>query len=194
MAGPAGAHECGGVRMADIEAAKLAEDEPRQHHYEFAHVVLRAIAFRLNSGLVDIAAAGRLTEELRGTWERVGAGLPEPDRIPADGLVAAVYDATSLTAAVITLPAAEHIAEAHFAALVMGRKDADRAEDAEGDGAAVAPSYFLLEHSWTPDDEPITTLTQWTRDGRHLNMGEGPPPGDPAEFVAAIGRVLAIGT
>jgi len=158
----------------------MRDDEPRQHHYEFAHVVLRAIVFRAGRLMLDLAANGGLTALVHESWDRVGEGLPEERRLPSDGLRGERIDTPDLSAAVIILPPAEHIAEAHLVALVSDPADAERID------------FFTLERTWTSDGEPATALGQWTRDGRHLNLGDGPDP-EPRAFLDALARVYAIG-
>jgi hypothetical protein len=158
----------------------MRDDEPRQHHYEFAHVVLRAIVFRAGAYLLELAAKGALTAVVHESWERIAEGLPPERRLPADGLRGDRVDTPELAAAVITLPSAAHIAEAHYVALVADPVDPTRLD------------FFTLEHTWTTDDRPATMLGRWTRDGRHLELGDGPAV-DPHQFLDAIARVYAIG-
>lgn len=158
----------------------MHDDEPRQHHYEFAHVVLRAIVFRAGRLMLDLAANGGLTALVHESWQRVGEGLPEERQLPADGLRGDRIDTPDLSAAVITLPPAEHVAEAHLVALVADPAHSDQID------------YFTLEHTWTSDGQATTALGHWTRDGRHLNLGDGPHP-DPRAFLDALARVYAIG-
>ena len=158
----------------------MRDDEPRQHHYEFAHVVLRAIAFRVGRLMLELADTGGLTTLVHESWDRVGEGLPPELRLASDGLRAERVEAPELTAAVITLPPAEHVAEAHLVALVAGPDDQEHAE------------FFTLERAWTPAGEPATALGQWTRDGQHLDLGPGPEP-DPRAFLDAVSRASSIG-
>lgn len=158
----------------------MRDDQPRQHHYEFAHVVLRAIVFRAGPLLLDLAANGGLTALVHESWERVGEGLPPERRLPATGLRADRLDTPDLSTAVVTLPRAEHIAEAHLIALVADPTDATRLD------------FFTLEHTWTESDEPATIIGRWTRDARHLDLGDGPLP-EPRAFLDAITRIYAIG-
>lgn len=158
----------------------MRDDEPRQHHYEFAHVVLRAIVFRAGPYLLELAANGGLTAVVHESWERIAETLPAESRLPATGLRGDRVDTPELTAAVITMPPAAHIAEAHLVALVADPGDRERLD------------FFTLEHTWTTDDRPATMLGRWTRDGRHLDLGDGPDP-EPYSFLGAIARVYAIG-
>lgn len=158
----------------------MHDDEPRQHHYEFAHVVLRAIVFRAGRLMLDLAANGGLTALVHESWDRVGEGLAPERRLPSDGLRGELIDTPDLSAAVIVLPPAEHVAEAHLVALVPDSADAERMD------------FFTLEHTWTSEDERATTIGHWTRDGRHLDFGDGPEP-DPRAFLDALARVYAIG-
>lgn len=158
----------------------MHDDEPRQHHYEFAHVVLRAIVFRAGRLMLDLAANGGLTALVHESWDRVGEGLPPERRLPSDGLRGERIDTPDLCAAVIVLPTPEHVAEAYLVALVSDPADPERID------------FFTLEHAWRPAGEPPTALAHWTRDGRHLELGDGPEP-DPRAFLDAVARVYAIG-
>lgn len=158
----------------------MHDEEPRQHHYEFAHVVLRAIVFRAGRVMIELAANGGLTALVHESWDRVGEGLPAERRLPSDGLRGELVDTPELSAAVIVLPAAERVAEAHLVALVPYPADPERID------------FFTLERAWTTEGVPGTALGHWTRDGRHLNLGDGPEP-DPREFLDAVARVYAIG-
>lgn len=159
----------------------MQADQPRQHHYEFAHVVLRAIVFRAGRAVLELAAGGGLTALVHESWQRVGAGLAEHDRLPSDGLRAEWCDTPEFDAAVVTLPPARHIAEAHLIALVADPAVPDRLD------------FFALEHSWTTDGDPATVLARWTRDGRHLDLGAGPRP-EPAELLQAIAQIYSTGS
>lgn len=158
----------------------MHDDEPRQHHYEFAHVVLRAIVFRAGRPMLDLAANGGLTAMVHESWDRVGEGLPPERRLASDGLRGVWIETPGVSAAVITLPSAEHVGEAHLIALVAVPDDPEQVD------------FFTLERTWTSGGEPATTLGRWTRDGRHLDLGEGPAP-DPHAFLDAIARVTSIG-
>lgn len=166
-----------------MEARNGRPDEPRRQHYEFVHVVLRAIAFRTGAYLLVMADTGRLAEQLRGTWDKVGEDLPADERIPSTGLAAGLYTYGSLRAAVIALPQARHVGEAYLAAYVL-------IEDPVLDPQ---PEFFVLEHDVLPDGEPGTRVTQWTRDGRHLDLGPGPLP-EIGAFLETVSRVHTIGS
>lgn len=159
-------------------------DEPRRQHYEFVHVVLRAIAFRTGAYLLVMADSGRLAEQLRGTWDKVGEDLPEQERIPATGLAAGLYTYGPIRAAVIALPHARHVGEAYLVAYVLIEDPVFGAGD---------PEFFVLEHDVLPDGEPGTRVTRWTRDGRHLDLGPGPLP-EIGAFLETISRVHTIGS
>ncbi|MQA97519.1 MAG: hypothetical protein GEV11_23860 [Streptosporangiales bacterium] len=167
-----------------MEARRGEPDRPRRQHYEFVHVVLRAIAFRTGAYLLVMADTGRLAAQLRETWDKVGEDLPEAERIPSTGLAAGLYTYGSLRAAVIALPQARHSGEAYLAAYVLVEDPVFETRE---------PEFFVLEHDVLPDGEPGTRVTRWTRDGRHLDLGPGPLP-EIGAFLETVSRVHTIGS
>ncbi|WP_233515363.1 hypothetical protein [Marinitenerispora sediminis] len=160
---------------------------PRRHHDEFTHVVLRAITFQLGHRFLTLAHDGQLADGLRGAWHRAGASLPEADRLPPTGLSALYAERGSLEAAVVVLPQPMRTGEAY---LVCGTRIADPFLGPSD------PDFFLLEADSTvrgPRTVRRTRLARWTRDGRRLELGEGPLP-EVGALLDAIARVMAIGT
>jgi hypothetical protein len=135
-------------------------DEPRPHHYQFAHRALPSSVHRFGVGLVTSAAHRELSPALLTLWSEVGSRLPDEQRLDPAGLTA-VYTADSLAPMVmVTMPPARYMVEAHFAAIV-----------ALGDQAR----YLVLEESWSPNRVQATVIGEWTTDG-HFNLGPGPAP------------------
>ena len=152
----------------------LGSDRPRPHHYQFAHRVMPGTARQVAVRLPELAADGRLNDALRATWEQIGLALDEGDRLSPDGLSGQMVEVDGHQVALITLPRALHVTEAHFAAVVLGTDPV---------------RYVVLEHSWTLADQPDTVLGEWTPDV-HINLGSGPPPTQ-REFLKAVGSLLA---
>ena len=149
---------------------KFNEDRPRQHHYLFAHRELPAIARRFAGNLTELAESGRMDTALAMTWDRVGSHLPADARLPHAGLAASLHDVDGTSVVLVTMPAAEHGAEAYFAAIVVS---GDQISD-----------YFVLEHGWTTQNEPRTVLCKW-EGSTHVNMGDG-PPAEAHAFLSAV--------
>jgi hypothetical protein len=154
---------------------RLRDDQPRTHHYQFAHRILPTLMLRPTIDLVALAGAGRLDVALAGTWRDFGAGLPEADRLPPDGLSGRLARAGDTDVLLITLPPTLYITEAHFVAVAPA-------------APASARRFLTLERSWSLTGEPVTVLGEWT-DRAHVNHGSGPQPSAGA-FLAAVERLL----
>jgi hypothetical protein len=152
----------------------LGSDQPRQHHYLFGHRELPAVARRFSANLVRLVEEDRIDEALAQTWRHVGEQLPEADRLSGEGLTASLHDTAMGQILVVTMPPAEHTTEPHFAAVVLSPDQNLR--------------YFVLEHSWTLNNEPSTVLGEWNDQG-HINMGSGPEP-EIGTFVRAVETLL----
>jgi hypothetical protein len=152
----------------------IGSDKPRTHHYLFAHRELPAIARKVGDRLPSLVETGRMDEALERTWQHVGERLAEADRLPAFGLHATVHDVGSAKVILVAMPSAEHTTEAHFVGIAFPGEEPLR--------------YFVLEHSWTLDDQPSTVLSEWTTDA-HVNLGTGPAP-VPEAFLAAVSARL----
>ncbi|TDQ55268.1 hypothetical protein [Actinorugispora endophytica] len=163
------------------------DDAPRRHHHDFTNVVLRAITFQLGHRFFTLAREGLLADGLHGAWQRAGAGIPEGQRLPSTGLTTVFTRRGSLEAAVVVLPQPLRAGEAY---LVCGTRTDD---PFLGPGD---PDFFLLEADHQARGrrtERRTRLARWTRDGRRLDLGEGPLP-EVGALLDAIARVMAIGS
>lgn len=170
-----------------VERGRVAgTDGPRRHHREFTHVVLLAITLQLGARIFRLAADGQLAGGLRGAWERAGTELPERERLPATGLTAVHTERGSLEAAVVILPQPMRAGEAYLACA------ARTTDPFLGPGE---PRYFLLTDDRRPrgrETEHRTRLWHWTRDGRRLDLGDGPLP-ETGALLDAVARVWTIG-
>jgi len=150
-------------------------DDPRRHHYVFAHQELRSAALRFGADLVAAGREGTLT--LRNVWDRVGESLAEDDRLPAHGLNHTYHELADHLVLLVHLPPAHNPAEAHFTAIALSTEDG-------------GVRYLTLEYAVSPVDESrYTVLGEWD-DRRHINYGEG-PVADAAAFLGAVDRLLA---
>lgn len=154
----------------------FADDQPRRHHYVFAHVALRQVVQRFGAEMPAHVRDGSLADRLAHLWRGVGESLPPDDRMPADGLTAdlAVLDAHDLV--LVTMPPALHTTEPHYAAIAVDRADS-------------SVRYLLLEHTLNVDGTPATMLCEW-RGETHVNMGAGPGP-DLESFLETVATRLA---
>ena len=158
--------------------SKFADDEPRPHHYVFAHRILAKLALKHGARMLEMAKEASLMPALERTWDDAGRNVPPKDRLSRDGLEASLHRLRAADLILITLPPASHAPEAHFAGIAIAVPDAQ------------PPSirYFVLEFGWEPNDEPRTVFCEWTPEN-HLNMGNGPPV-EASAFIAAIADVL----
>jgi hypothetical protein len=145
-------------------------DDPRPHHYEFAHRALPAVIMRTGPRFVHLAAERDLYPGLRGLWDQVGERLPEADRLAPDGLHAEYRHHPDARLVLVTMPQARHMVEVHFAVIA-----------AIGDTVR----YLTLEESWSPVRERDTVIGEWTEQG-HLNFGPGPVPPDKELFLQRV--------
>jgi hypothetical protein len=149
------------------------DDRARPHHYLFAHRALPASAASLAPHARSLALEGHLNDGLVSLWHRVGGDVPPEDRLPPTGLRGALRDVGGTDVVLVTMPRAEHMTEAHFAAVVLSEP----------------LRYVVLEHSWTTEDRPSTVLGEW-EGAKHLNLGAGPEPTEEA-FLAAVAQRLS---
>jgi hypothetical protein len=157
---------------------RAEEDQPRRHHYEFAHRVLPSILLNPNVDLEHLAGdLEHLHGALRATWERLGSKHDESDRLPPDGLVVERRDVGDAEGILVTLPPALHVAEAIF--ILVAPLDAGSAR-----------RFFTLESGWdVVHRQRYTVLGEWSDTG-HSNLGEGPPV-DGGAFIAAVASMLS---
>jgi hypothetical protein len=151
---------------------KFPDDRPRQHYYRFAHKALPGILFRSTEPFRGAALAGRADTGLQKLWE----GVAKETASDSDGTLsvrALVHECAGRAVVLVTPPRPEHITEAHYIAIVLDH----------GDPSFVR--YIVLEHSWDTQSQPRTTLGEWTRDGSHINFGDGPEPNE-AAFLAIV--------
>jgi hypothetical protein len=173
--------------MRARQVPRRDDDTPRRHHHEFTNVVLRAITCQLGPRFFTLAREKRLAEGLLGAWRRTGAALPEEQRLPSAGLTTIFTVRGTLEAAVVVLPQPMRPKEAY---LVCGTR---------GDDPFLGPTdpdFHVLEADRTfhgNSTERRTRLVRWTRDGRSLDLGEGPLP-EVGAVLDAIVRVMSIGS
>lgn len=146
----------------------MTDDQPRAHHYAFAHRELPRACREFGADLVAAAAAGTL--DLVRVWNGVGDALRPDDRLPPDGLWWRHRDTPLGGAVLVGLPAPQRAAEAYYLLLLP-------------------PRTATLELGWDVGGGGwYTVLGAWDVE-RHLNFGAGPAP-DPEAFVeAAVARL-----
>src|SRR5262245_21040312 len=151
-------------------------DNPRPHYYEFAHRAIPRIAFNPRVDLAAIAREDRLDAALRATWAAVGERHDAADRLPDEGLAGELVEVAGQSAVLVTLPVANHAAEAFFALVVPLEPPESR-------------RYLTLVFSWNVvTDHPTTVIGEW-RAGSHVNLGPGPEAAR-STFLARIEALL----
>ncbi len=158
-------------------------NQPRQHHYAFAHRVLPQTLFSDPTFLVRAGREQRLLE----LWERSAdvaskairdADLPEKfkagldiTRCSPDGLNCVLVDVGDRGGALVEMPATLRPTEAVLAVVVHGPSTGPGI-----DSSSRGIRYFTLERGKTVDGVPQTYLCEWTHGGRrHENYGEAGP-------------------
>ena len=141
-------------------------DQPRPHHYEFAHRALRVMYEADPDYFIQAYASPAAIAFMRVLWGKVCDRLAEhgiaPPEYGVERTSTHFFEAHGIPVVVIEMPTALAPAEAIFVALFKG-----------ADGA---PRYHTLElgrHVMT--GEPMTMACSWSQ-GSHLNHGEGPEP------------------
>jgi hypothetical protein len=152
----------------------LDDDRPRCHHYTFAHLALRQVAFDEPLTCLGVLASPQAREFLADLWGSVCehcARMGEKPDFTADDIRVHTLRAGGYPCAVLEMPAPRGVTEVHYAALLLlvdtSREEAPAPED-------VRLRYVTLEKGWS-DGPPVTVLCEWTKDGTHRNHGSGPP-------------------
>lgn len=163
--------------------------EPRCHHYTLAHLALRLNCLSEVRSFPPLfgASEGRayLAHVMLAVSRHCRDREPQPD-FSADDIGIHRVRIGDHPCVVFELPPPRAVAEAHMTAMVvladLSRTRPDRDE--------LESRYFTLEKGVSLDGAPWTVLGEWTKDGSHLNLGDGPEPTVEA-FVAAITQFLS---
>jgi hypothetical protein len=174
---------------AKTRARPREPDQPRTQHYVFAHVALKEVAFADPVTTVGLLHGPRAVEFLNKLWDDVAEKVRqtgEPADVDASGLAVQPQRVGEFPCAIVHMPPALEPAEAHLVGLVLHVKLGS------GEPPPDSPelSYFTLERGITLDGGERTVLCAWTREGQHLNFGDGPAVQDEA-FGKAIQDILA---
>ena len=151
---------------------------PRGQHHAFAHRALPEAAFADLPGLLDALAGADAETLLAEMWAACGRAHPEKeDRVEPQGLAASVETLPcGQRVAVVTLPPAERITEAHMAAAVLG--PSKKLLGIFKGRPQVR--YFTLEFGYTDQKTERTALCEWTfgpgGEISHRNYGDLPAP------------------
>lgn len=158
-------------------------------HYVFVHRALPSVMFGDPSWLFAVLNGPDVRRFLGDLWARVGQRTGPAEHRASEGLAAETFVEGPHLFALVTLPRPLEPAEAYFAALVAGFAD----PAAPSLDALAWSRFFTLEHGLDfRTEEPCTFLCEWTRDGKHRNLGEG-PAAEPGAFVRALAVHLGEG-
>lgn len=176
----------GGEKPPTTSSELLAE--PRGQHYVMAHVALRQSSLHTPLMALDLLSdpkrglgfLGRLFDDVTKNVAKNG----QPTTIKSPTFKLHPIQNGAYFFAVVEMPVARAMAEAHYVAIAVDKADVDsKAKDARG-------RYFTLELGSDFSSGALrSVLCEWQGD-RHMNYGDGPFPPNPAAFVAAIVKVL----
>ncbi len=154
-------------------------DEPRLHHYIFAHRLLPGIVRRAGIHFILKSKTLEAGHWIR-MWNELGDHLDGAPRVPPGGLSARDVSTRTYDAILFTLPEPAGITEAHFV-LVISKRPRFFALN-----LFRTARYLTLEYGVHEDGTPRTVLCEW-KDGTHVNLGDG-PPSEPDAFVRHVER------
>ncbi len=185
-------HRAAKEELARMEQFVAASPGPRGQHYTFAHRFLPALARQMGAFiLVILANDDKRDEFLQSVWADCGQGETGEDLVAPNGLRASVTRAGEQLVAIVTLPTPQRTTEAHFVAILSDLPPETDDADAESSDEArevlrlllrsMPVRYFTLEKGIELDGRARSVFCEWTEEGAHLNMGQGPSP-DEGEF------------
>lgn len=175
----------GSAAMEEARRALEGLPRAREHHYHFAHRFFPALVRQMGAATLFILAnPDKAQPFLSAVWADVGQELPPDDRITTPPRLARIGPANlngeAHLIAVIEMPPAQAVTEAHFVALTCASPeqpgDGEERDAFEERLRAVAVRYLTLEYGFSLDATQRTAFCEWTQDGSHLNRGDGPPP------------------
>jgi hypothetical protein len=161
--------------------------EAREHHYIFAHRVIPAMFFERPADFLKILRHAR-TAPLMDLWAAIAEDLEADQRLAPEGLAVDFREASGASVAIITLPGARAMPEAHFVALVH-RPASSRLK------RWMQPLTRCITLEYTEDlsgGEVSTVLGEWSQAGNHANYGPGPDP-QLEEFFSAVEDLVRAG-
>lgn len=169
----------------DVEADL---DDPRCHHYMFAHAALRMAAFENPLAFLGTLASPDANEFLASLMASVSDHCRERQAqadFRVEDLIVHKVRVGSFPCAVVEMPRPRAITEAFFAAGVVLADLSAGAPPSD-----VGLRYFTLEKGMHIDGASRTVFCEWTSSGSHLNFGEGPGPAL-GPFLEAVRELLA---
>lgn len=176
----------------DSKLKGMPGDQPRCRHYVFAHVALRQVAFEYPVEIVAALGSEKADALIDDLWQSVEQACNDQgtdDRASVDRQAIRVHRVRVgvYPTAIVEMPTPIATTEAYFAAVVL-------CVDPEATGLSkedIDVRFFTLEFGakLAVGDQDRTVLCEWTADGLHANMGDG-PIADVALFANAIKAVV----
>jgi hypothetical protein len=167
----------------DAEQPKIKE-RPNCHHYTFAHVALRQMAFSHPVGCLGVLASPDATKFLSDIWKDVDEHCKkrgETSTINPREFVVHKLCLGDYPCAIIEMPEPWFVTGAYFIGIVL--KVPINEIDPNDRDAPV--DYFTLEKTVDFDNAPPAILCAWTKEGSHVNFGTGSEP-TVAAFIAEL--------
>ncbi len=163
-------------------------DEPRCHHYTFAHLALRSVAQEQPLAFLGVLASPDARRFLANLFQSVSEHCKEREPKPDFGIEDVAVHPVRIghyPCAVIEMPRPRATTETFFVAAVL-LADLDQGLP---DSKDVKLRYFTLEKGFVIGGPPRTVLCEWTAEGSHVNYGDGPEPQLEA-FTEAVREML----
>ncbi len=163
----------------------MSAQTTRMHHYLFAHKALTQMALQGPPKMLDLLSTPMGTPFLLDMWESVGKDLEKAQRMEPDGLGCESRQLDGgRKVVVVRMPPPQSATEAYFVGILI--KPESRKMLVFKEPAQVR--YLTLELGASMDGQARTVLCEWTTDGSHVNMGDGPAPNLDA-FVDAVSKL-----
>jgi hypothetical protein len=158
------------------------DSKPRRHYYIFAHRLLPAIGLSRPDQTMMALTPSHCSEFLEFAWNDVASRIEEEEKCKFPELICTSACFGSFFIPIIAFPEPQGITEAYFCAFVFGPIPMV----ASGAPNTLPARYFVLEKTYSENpSKPRTVFGEWTKDGKHLNGGDGPEPREEA-FLASI--------
>ena len=165
----------------------------RPHHYTFVHQALPTVCFGMPDKVLTILSGTGAHEFLEELWGKTYELVSEGERLSFAGLSCSVYPFRRGRIAIITLPRAEVVTEAHFVALVV----TPGPQRFLFFRSASEVQFFTLELTEEEDGKQGNVLCEWQLSPQHRfhhNYGVGIENLDPREFSRLVRKTVLHGT
>ena len=152
------------------------------HHYIFCHRALPQIFLANPKRIMERIHSPEQRDFIRAIWEMVcddvdKSGDPEFD---SNDITIQTKIISGMLAAMIIMPPPQKNTEAYMTAMIL----VEHPSITEPDEMIITPRYFTLEKGVrltqsegdAVTESTRTVLCEWTADGTHLNLGDGPSP------------------